>query len=293
MLFPYFGAKSQAAELVWGHLGDPECYIEPFAGSLAVLLARLTEPRTEIAVDLDGLLVNFWRTIQKDWRAMEPFLSLAVSEIDVRAKHTALHNARASVTEKLSDPAYFDPELAAWWWEGISSWLGSGYGWRMGKQRPHIDRSLKGAWAKGMTDKKLQMVADRIGNVILLSGDWQDPWKRAVTPAIINRFNRSVGVFLDPPYAGKRQKGLYAEDQHLNEQVTEWCLAQPRHVKVVLAGYADEYPALIEAGWETIEWKAPNGYAGKSNSRRQAEVLLVRRRVIRRRGTASLSERGD
>lgn len=290
MLFPYFGAKSKAAPVVWELLGDLELYVEPFAGSLAVLLSRPTTPRTEIAVDLDGLLVNFWRTIQHDWRAMEPYLSLAVSEVDVRAKHAALSNARSSLTEKLMDPHYFDPELAAWWWEGISSWLGSGYGWRMSRQRPHIDRSLKGAWAKGMTDEKLQRVADRLGNVIILSGDWQDAWKRSVTRAIIDRFDKGVGVFLDPPYMGDRAKGLYAEDLHLNEEVSAWCLAQPRHVKVVLAGYADEYPALKEAGWEAIEWKAPNGYAGKSNSRRQGEALLTRRKRVVRRGTQAVPD---
>jgi DNA adenine methylase len=287
MLFPYFGAKSKAAELVWEHLGDPECYVEPFGGTLAVLLTRLTPPKVEIAVDLDGLLVNFWRTIQQDWRTMEPFLSLAVSEIDVRAKHAALINARSSLTEKLMDPKYYDPELAAWWWEGISSWLGSGYGHRMSRQRPHIDRSLKGAWAKGMTDDKLQMVANRLGNVIILSGDWQDAWKRSVTAAIINRFNRGVGVFLDPPYVdNERAKGLYAEDTPLNEKIIEWCLDQPRHVKIVVAGYNDEYDALREAGWLVIPWKAPNGYAQESNKRRHNEALYVRRRVIRRGASA-------
>lgn len=284
MLFPYFGAKSKAAPLVWEHLGNPELYVEPFGGTLAVLLARPSPPKTEIVVDLDGLLVNFWRTVQKDWRSMEPFISLAVSEIDVRAKHRKLLDARETLTKELDDPHFFDPELAAWWWEGISSWLGSGYGWRMSKQRPHIDRSLKGAWAKGMTDEKLQRVADRLGNVIILSGDWQGAWKRSVTKAVIDRFNRGVGVFLDPPYAGIRAKGLYAEDQHINQEIIDWCLGQPRHVKIVLAGYDDEYDALRQAGWKVIPWKAPNGYAQESNQRRHNEALYVRR--FRRGATA-------
>lgn len=39
--FPWFGGKSRAADLVWRALGpDVSNYIEPFAGSLAVLLAR-------------------------------------------------------------------------------------------------------------------------------------------------------------------------------------------------------------------------------------------------------------
>ena len=41
--FPYFGGKRRAATSVWRELGDPGGYVEPFAGSAAVLLAR---PRT-------------------------------------------------------------------------------------------------------------------------------------------------------------------------------------------------------------------------------------------------------
>ena len=290
MLFPYFGGKTKIAAQVWDHLGDPECYIEPFAGSLAVLLARPTTACTEIAVDLDGLLVNFWRCIQQCWPEVQTFLTGMVAESDLRAKHNALLGVRDFINEKLVDPVWCDPLLAAWWWEGISSYLGSGFGHRPARQRPHIDRSLKGAWANGMTDAKVEWVVQRLANVVLLAGDWQDAWKRSATPAIINRFNRGVGVFLDPPYAGDRSAGLYAEDQSLNQQITEWCLLQPRHVKVVVAGYDNEYPALKVAGWNVISWKAPNGYAGKTNKRRGAEVLYVKRdrRVIPRGRVSSV-----
>jgi site-specific DNA-adenine methylase len=300
VLFPYFGGKSKVAPQVWAHLGDPEIYIEPFAGSLAVLFARPTPARTEIAVDLDGLIVNFFRTLQHDWRSMEQYLSGAVSEIDVYAKHAALLEQRDVLNDKLrADPEWHNTMLAAWWWEGISSWLGSGYGHRLARQRPHIDRSLKGAWATGMTDAKITAAAERLGNVILLAGDWKDPWRRAVTPAIINRFDKSVGVFMDPPYVDTaRQKGLYAEDAPLNVQITAWALAQPSHVRTVIAGYADEYPELHADGWTLVEWRAPNGYAGKDNNRRKAEVLYlspIRRRLVRR-GTTPLpggSRRSD
>lgn len=35
--FPWFGGKSKAAPTVWQLLGDVPHYVEPFAGSLAVL----------------------------------------------------------------------------------------------------------------------------------------------------------------------------------------------------------------------------------------------------------------
>jgi site-specific DNA-adenine methylase len=38
--FPWFGGKSRAAHLVWERFGNVPNYVEPFAGSLAVLLSR-------------------------------------------------------------------------------------------------------------------------------------------------------------------------------------------------------------------------------------------------------------
>jgi site-specific DNA-adenine methylase len=308
VLFPYFGGKARVASLVWQYLGNPECYIEPFAGSLAVLFNRPHPPRVEIAVDLDGLLLNFWRSIQKEWPAVRTHLTGAVSEIDIHAKHEALLSQRDVVNDKLrADPDWCNPVLAAWWWEGISSWLGSGWGHRHAKQRPHIDRSLKGVWATRMTDEKIEAVAARLANVVLLAGDWEEAWKRACTDALLKRFDRSggVSVFLDPPYSGKhttdvRQEGLYAEDQHLHERITDWALhldqlerENPKipHVRVVIAGYAHEYPTLAADGWLLVPWTAPNGYAGKANQRRVQEVLYVRPSRRIKRGTQALPDR--
>lgn len=289
-LFPYFGGKAGAAAAVWRHLGAPDLYIEPFGGSLAVLLNRPSEPKVEIAVDLDGLLLNFWRAIRGNWAAVAAHLGGPVSEVDIYAKHKALLEVRPKLTERLADDAwYFDSRYAAWWWQGVSSWIGSGYGYKLARQRPHIDRSLKGAWATRMTDERIAAVAARLSNVVLLSGDWTEAWNRAATPAIVKRWSGpSVGVFLDPPYVTtERQKGLYAEDKPLNKAVTEWCLNERLGAKVVVAGYRSEYPALEEAGWEIMRWNQPNGYAGNANKRRAEDVLFLSpvqlTRVLRRR----------
>lgn len=38
--FPYFGGKSRVGPIIWDRFGDVKNYIEPFAGSMAVLLGR-------------------------------------------------------------------------------------------------------------------------------------------------------------------------------------------------------------------------------------------------------------
>ena len=62
--FPWFGGKSRIAHVVWDRFGDVPNYVEPFAGSLAVLLARPHEARTETVNDLDCYLANFWRAVK-------------------------------------------------------------------------------------------------------------------------------------------------------------------------------------------------------------------------------------
>jgi site-specific DNA-adenine methylase len=41
--FPWFGGKSRIADIVWDALGPVDNYVEPFAGSMAVLLHRPDE----------------------------------------------------------------------------------------------------------------------------------------------------------------------------------------------------------------------------------------------------------
>lgn len=49
-------------ELMPGHLH----YVEPYAGGLAVLLAKSPDGVSEVVNDLDGALINFWRTLQAE-----------------------------------------------------------------------------------------------------------------------------------------------------------------------------------------------------------------------------------
>ena len=62
--FPWFGGKSRCAHIVWDRFGDVKNYIEPFAGSLAVLLGRPHPPHVETVNDLDCYVANFWRAVQ-------------------------------------------------------------------------------------------------------------------------------------------------------------------------------------------------------------------------------------
>src|SRR5579872_3506894 len=126
--FPYFGGKSRAAAMVWARLGDVPNFVEPFAGSLAILLARPTEPGIETVNDKCRFISNFWRAVQADPDAVAAAAEWPVNEADLESRHLWLVSKGAAQLEQLlTDPEYFDAKVAGWWVWGQCAWIGSGW----------------------------------------------------------------------------------------------------------------------------------------------------------------------
>jgi hypothetical protein len=129
--FPWFGGKADASPYVWAALGDVPHYIEPFAGSLAVLLRRphpANRPYySETVADIDALLTNFWRSVQLKPQETAEAASYPVSELDKHARGCFLLKWRQSeATARLSgDPTFCDPVIAGWWAWCVSCSIGA------------------------------------------------------------------------------------------------------------------------------------------------------------------------
>ena len=123
-----FGGKSRVAELVWSRLGNVPTYNEPFAGSLAVLLGRPTAPRVETVNDKDCMLANFWRAVQHDPDEVAYWADAPVNEADLHARHLWLvTTARQRAERTMTEPDYYDAQIAGWWVWGVCLWIGSGW----------------------------------------------------------------------------------------------------------------------------------------------------------------------
>jgi hypothetical protein len=128
--FPWFGGKSRAAHLVWPRFGDVPNYVEPFAGSLAIPLARPAEwpARVETVNDIDAYLANFWRAVQADPDEVAKHADWPVNEADLHARHRWLvESARDRVERVIADPEFYDAKVAGWWVWGQCLWIGSGW----------------------------------------------------------------------------------------------------------------------------------------------------------------------
>ncbi len=131
--FPWFGGKQHAAPRIWEALGDCAHFVEPFMGSLAVLLRRphkVNRPYySETVNDIDGLLVNAWRAIQLRPDETAEHASWPVAEADLHARHLWLMRWKADreLEHLMGDPGWCDTQAAGYWLWGQSSWIGSGW----------------------------------------------------------------------------------------------------------------------------------------------------------------------
>lgn len=275
--FPYFGGKSRAAAQVWQSFGEVKNYVEPFAGSLAVLLSAPEGQRIETVNDFDGFVANFWRAIAADPEAVAHHADWPCNENDLFARHSWLVRHRESLTDQLhADPAWFDAKAAGWWCWGACNWIGSGWCSGEGPWVLHDGRMVKGDAGKGI-NRKLPHLGDagkgrrayifewfgelhqRLRDVRVTCGDWQRVCKDSVTTR-----HGLTAVFLDPPYTkGAMDYSAGGMGLGIADQVRDWCAVNGDNklMRIVLCGHAGEHDDLLAHGWHTRKWTARKGYA--------------------------------
>jgi len=311
--FPYFGGKSLIADTVWHYLGDVKRYIEPFAGSCAVLLKRPPTRHSlvyEIINDIDGAIINVWRSISKKPEEVARFCLLPVSHIELYVRRKRLIEEYERLTEKLkADEEYCNPQLAGYYIWCASCWIGSELLNRpkeenaKGCKIPEIGRNngiisalnknkvsefetidnaddfsqyLEKQLSESVVFLWMQVLYHRLRNVKSICGDW----KRVCGGNWQDKAGQ-VGIFFDPPYAAEgRQYGVYRHDSlEVAKEVEDWCLKRgdnPNY-RIVVAGYDGEHGKLVSNGWRIVEWKANGGYSNRSrkNNNRFRERLFI------------------
>ena len=295
--FPYFGGKSLACETVWSALGDPENYVEPFAGSAAMLLGRPNVGKVETINDADGFVANFWRAVSLDAAEVARHVDWPTNEADLIARHSWLVRNAPGLLQRLeADPDYYDAKVAGWWCWGACNWIGSGWcsgtgpwqhdgeklvdarqlphlgdaGRGVNRQLPHlgdagrgVNRQLPhlsaGRGRSAYIHEWFGALMDRTRGVRVTVGDWQ----RVLTDSVTVRHGLT-GVFLDPPYTkGAMDYAAGGVGGELADKVRAWCAknGNDKRLRIVLCGHAGEHDALLQDGWHTRAWTARKGYA--------------------------------
>lgn len=299
--FPYFGGKRRAVDLVWPRFGSVDNYVEPFCGSLAMLLGAPDGKRIETVNDVNGFVVNFWRAIKSDPDAVAAWADWPVSEIDLHSRHGWLVNRAERLRWSLDDPDYYDSKVAGWWVWGACAFIGGG--WCLGNgawvsngvtlSMPHvgdagmgINRSIPhvGDAGRGI-NRKMPHVGDagrgqfikewfnslsqRIRDVRITCGDWS----RVLTPVVTTRHGLTA-VFLDPPYNADISKGIYLQESEVSTDVRKWCLENggDPNLRIALCGYRGEHDL---PGWAAVAGKATNGGYGNASGNQNHKLETI------------------
>ena len=263
-----------AASLVWRAFGNVPNYVEPFAGSLAVLLARSSTPKVETVNDKDGLIANFWRSAQHAADEVARHADWPVNEADLHARHRWLVEQALPLTERLvADPEYYDAKIAGWWVWGICAWIGGGWcseDKRLWRQRPILSHSNglhapsrkkplphrnKGVHKDSAEPDLFVRLADRLRDVRVCCGDWTRVLGRSTLGIGTAHGMTPCGVLLDPPYAhAMREKRLYNHDEDISGEVRVWALENGDNpmLRIALCGFDGEHE--MPSTWSKIAW---------------------------------------
>lgn len=234
--FAYYGGKSRHVSRILAALPPHRVYVEPFAGSAAVLFAK-PPAKQEVLNDVDGQVINFYRVLRDRLDELERAVLLTPY-------------ARADFDAADFDAADIDDvERARRWYcrstQGFGQSAGDGTGWSISTKQ-NTPRTRQIARRVGRFDA----CAERLSNVFIENRD---------ALGLIARFGTDPGacLYLDPPYLIDTRSApncyrheFQAEDQHRRlAAAVSSCAAS-----VVLSGYRSALYDDLYRGWDRTEW---------------------------------------
>lgn len=289
-IFPWFGGKRWVANDLWRYLGaDTRRYIEPFAGSLSVLLGRPGGPRhrwAEVANDKYGHICNAWRAVQRAPEEVASLCAQPLHEAELHAQTARLRDKLPALQAALiEDCSYYDPELAGWWLWAVAAHLTPAV-----ITRPHV-RGKPGRNCCGVHHppilSSLSQVFDRLRNVQILCGDFA----RCITDCYLDLRKGETSVYLDPPYDCVDHKFYGPTEGTVWRRTVDWVLAHhhlPR-LKVVLSGYLDSTGQVeLEAAGLTRLHLAKSKGRGGFGQQSHRETIWVNAAALRQAESAGV-----
>jgi DNA adenine methylase len=264
----YYGAKARLAPWIASLLPPHRTYLEPFAGSAAVLFAKPPSP-TEILNDLDGQVVNFFTVLRDQPAELARALRLTPY---ARAEYQQL-------AARYDDPDLDEVERARRWFirvnQSISHLAGRGRpaGWAAAYNTNGADHAHKFA---ALADR-LEACAQRLRRVHLECRPAAEVLAKYAKPGA------EAVVYCDPPYLAEvrsalaRRRGADYAVEYAGEAehraLAEVLWATP--ATVLLSGYPSALYEELYAGWWRVERTVLRPTSNTSGGRGAVAVEVV------------------
>lgn len=240
--FAYYGGKTTLAERIASLLPEHDHYVEPFAGSLAVLLAK-PRSKMETVNDLDGDLMVFWRVLRDRPRELARTCAFTPH---ARSEHQAAYDLEASSDEL---------ERARRVWVLLSQGRGSTLrrtGWRFYRDPAGSSLSFP-EYLEAYADRILP-AAERLSRVSLECRPGLE---------MVRDYGKhpNVLLYVDPPYlASSRNSTNYRHEMGGAGKHAELLdVLVDCEASVVLSGYDSHLYRSKLDNWSRVEFAAWTG----------------------------------
>lgn len=264
----WHGGKYYLAKRIVALMPPHLHYVEPFFGGGAVLLNRKPEdPQlwlppnkgvSEVVNDINGMLVNFWRTLQ-DPAAFEIFRRRVEAIPVARAEWRTAHD-HESGNDRVADAVAFFVDCRQ-----SRSGLMTGF---TAVTRNRTRREMNGnvsEWLSAVDG--LPDVHARLRRVLIENMPAVDLIRREDTPGTL--------FYCDPPYLHETRTSTAAYAHEMKEEEHKQLLATlvACKGKVMLSGYSSSLYNSALKRWKQHAFDLPNNAASGDTKRRMIEVV--------------------
>jgi DNA adenine methylase len=256
----YFGGKQILAKRIAALLPDHLHYVEPFCGSLSVLLAKQPS-RMETVNDINQDLVTFWRVLRERGADLEVVCTLTPHS---RAEYEAVLRA---------EPSGDDLEVARRVWvlltQGRGAALGRTTGWRYYVTGAGSKLSMPGYL--NAYRRRIPICVDRIAGVTLECRPALD---------VITSYGQNADtlLYVDPPYLGttRNETARYGHEMRTEAEHRELAEAlRAANAAVMISGYPSPLYDQLYEGWARVDIRTRTTQGGTDSAR--TEVLWSNR----------------
>lgn len=270
-LAPWFGGKRTMAPAIVAELGPHTAYWEPFAGSMAVLLAK-PPSRTEVVNDLHGDLVNLARVVQHPRLGPALYRRLRRVWSSQDLFRESLEVVRGSEPDREATP---DVDRAFHYfivsWQGMNGVAGTNtFNSNYCRRFSSLGGDAGARWLGAV--RSIPAWRRRMERVQILNCDGID-----LLSKIEDR--EGVSIFCDPPYLVKGAKYKHDFDDADHARLAA-ALNRFKRTRVVVSYYADPRLEDLYPGWRVRPVSVAKGMvnSGKRDGKGRTdapEVLLV------------------
>lgn len=227
----YPGAKNRLAPWICGYIPQHNVYLEPYAGSLAILFNK-ERSHIETVNDLDGEVTNFFRVLRDNSEELKHRISLTPFS---RREYVLAYEPSGDVIEQARRFA-------------VKCWMGFGCGnlyqngFKSGQQT-HSPNPAK-AWSE--LPDTIILAAERLKGVQI---------ENLPATELIRRYNTpDVFLYVDPPYLHETRKNYLYKFEMSDADHKELLKMLAEHPgKILLSGYDNDMYNDMLPRWNKVQ----------------------------------------